>query len=185
MRKLSDTIARLAALRAQHPRHTRDPVPLNRLQTLTDFGSNPGGLKAKCHLPEALPEGAPLVVVLHGCTQNVAAYDYYSGWSQLADRSGFALLYPEQQHANNSNLCFNWFLSNDTSRNSGEALSIRQMIQAMIVAHGLDARRVFIAGLSAGGAMTAAMLAAYPELFAGGAIIAGLPHGAATTIPEA
>lgn len=184
MRKISDTIARLAALRAQHVAYA-DPVAHNYLRTLTDFGSNPGALKAKYHLPGDLPEGAPLVVVLHGCTQTAAAYDHHSGWSQLADKAGFALLYPEQQHANNPNLCFNWFLSNDTSRGSGEALSISQMIEAMIAAHGLDRRRIFVTGLSAGGAMAAAMLATFPEVFAGGAIIAGLPFGMATTIPEA
>ncbi len=152
---------------------------------LTGFGSNPGALKAKCYLPKNLPPGAPLVVVLHGCTQTAAGYDHHSGWSQLADETGFALLFPEQQRANNPNLCFNWFLPPDTTRDSGEALSIHQMIETMVVASGLDRTRIFVNGLSAGGAMAAAMLATYPEVFAGGAIIAGLPYGSATTIPEA
>jgi len=64
-------------------------------------------LRARFYLPENLSGGAPLVVVLHGCTQNAAGYDYRAGWSQLADEAGFALLYPEQQRANNPNLCFN------------------------------------------------------------------------------
>ena len=123
--------------------------------------------------------------MLHGCTQTAAGYDYMSGWSQLADKAGFALLYPEQQRANNPNLCFNWFQPADTTRDRGEALSIRQMIEAMIVTHGLDRKRIFVTGLSAGGAMAAAMLANYPEVFAGGGIIAGLPYGSAATIPEA
>ncbi|MDW6026513.1 PHB depolymerase family esterase [Mesorhizobium sp. BAC0120] len=185
MQGISDTIARLAALRAQHDAHTADPGTPDQLQTLTNFGSNPGTLKARCYLPKDLPTGAPLVVILHGCTQNAAAYDHHSGWSQLADEAGFALLYPEQQRANNPNLCFNWFLPNDTSRDSGEALSIREMVEAMVVTHGLDGKRIFVTGLSAGGAMAAAMLGTYPEVFAGGAIIAGLPSGSATTIPAA
>jgi poly(hydroxyalkanoate) depolymerase family esterase len=103
----------------------------------------------------------------------------------LADRYGFALLFPEQQHANNPNTCFTWFRPADTQRNRGEALSIRQMIERMIRDHGIDHSRVFIVGLSAGGAMTAAMLAAYPEVFAGGAIIAGLPYGSVATVQAA
>ncbi|MEP9400115.1 PHB depolymerase family esterase [Mesorhizobium sp. KR2-14] len=185
MRKIFDTIVRLAALRAQHTVHSASSGINDHLQTLTGFGSNPGALAAKCYLPTGLPEGAPLVVVLHGCTQNAAGYDHHSGWSQLAAEAGFALLYPEQQRANNPNLCFNWFQPADTRRDMGEALSIRQMMEAMVLAHGLDRKRIFITGLSAGGAMAAVMLATYPEVFAGGAIIAGLPYGSATTVPQA
>ncbi|RDJ21654.1 hypothetical protein DWF00_25165 [Bosea caraganae] len=184
MRNISDTIARLTAARgnALPGRTSKEP---SRLSEMTSFGSNPGALKAHSYLPQALPEGAPLVVVLHGCTQTAAGYDRGSGWSQLADRHGFALLYPEQQRANNPNLCFNWFVPGDIRRDSGEALSIAQMVRRMIESHDLDPRRVFVTGLSAGGAMTSVMLAAYPDLFAGGAIIAGLPYGCAGTVPEA
>ncbi len=185
MRKISDTIARLAALRTQHTTPAGNPGANDRLQAFEGFGSNPGALKTKRHLPEDLPDGAPLVVVLHGCTQSASSYDYHSGWSQLADEAGFALLYPEQQRGNNPNLCFNWFQPADARRGSGEALSIRQMIEAMVAAHSLDRKRIFITGLSAGGAMAAAMLASYPEVFAAGAIIAGLPCGIASTVPEA
>ena len=95
------------------------------------------------------------------------------------------MLFPEQKRANNPNNCFNWFLPGDTRRGAGEALSIRQMIDQMVEEHGIDRRRVFIVGLSAGGAMAAAMLAAYPEVFAGGAVIAGLPYGGAVNVQEA
>jgi poly(hydroxyalkanoate) depolymerase family esterase len=185
LRKISDTIARLTALQIRRTRLIADHGAPDRLSTLSGFGSNPGALKARIYLPNNLPEHAPLVVVLHGCTQNAAGYDHHSGWSQLADEGGFALLFPEQQRANNPNLCFNWFLSDDTKRGFGETLSIRQMIQAMVERHGLDSQRIFVTGLSAGGAMAAAMLASYPEVFAGGAIIAGLPYGSAKTVPEA
>ena len=185
MRKMSDTIARLAALRTRQRAYSPDVVSSRRLSTLGNFGSNPGALQARLYLPDNRSEGMPLVVVLHGCTQTAAGYDHMSGWSLLADEAGFALLYPEQQRANNPNLCFNWFQSADTTRERGEALSIRQMIEAMIVTHGLDRKRVFVTGLSAGGAMAAGMLANYPEVFAGGGLIAGLPYGSATTVPEA
>ncbi|TKB99508.1 MAG: PHB depolymerase family esterase [Mesorhizobium sp.] len=185
MRKISDTIARLSALQARHAAHPADLGASDHFRTLADFGTNPGGLGAKVYIPNDLSKGAAVVVVLHGCTQNAAGYNHHSGWSQLADEAGFALLFPEQQRGNNPNLCFNWFQPGDTKRGSGEALSIRQMIETMVVTHGLDRRRIFITGLSAGGAMAAAMLATYPEVFAGGALIAGLPYGSATTIPEA
>ncbi len=157
----------------------------DRLRDLIHVGSNPGALRARIHVPDDLVAGAPLVVVLHGCTQSAAAYDHGSGWSTLADRHGFAVLFPEQSPANNMNRCFNWFQPEDTRRDSGEALSIRQMVAAAIEAHDLDPSRVFVTGLSAGGAMTSVMLATYPEVFAGGAIIAGLPYGSATTVSEA
>lgn len=185
MRKVSDTIARLAALRGKKSTHPTSLGFADRLSTLEKFGSNPGALRARYYLPADLPDGAPLVVVLHGCTQNAAGYDHHSGWSQLADESGFALLYPEQQRGNNPNLCFNWFLPADTTHDRGEVLSIQQMIETMVVTHGLDRKRIFVTGLSAGGAMAAAMLATYPEVFAGGGIIAGLPFGCATSVPEA
>jgi poly(hydroxyalkanoate) depolymerase family esterase len=157
----------------------------DRLRDLEDFGSNPGALRARCYVPADLPPNAPLVVALHGCTQTAGDYDNGSGWSRLADQQGFAVLYAEQQRANNPNLCFNWFAPEDIRRGSGEALSIRQMVETIIAREGLDRTRVFVTGLSAGGAMTSVMLATYPEVFAGGGIIAGLPYGVATTIPEA
>ncbi|MDP9085197.1 MAG: PHB depolymerase family esterase [Pseudomonadota bacterium] len=156
-----------------------------RLDELTGFGRNPGNLLARVHIPDGLPERAPLIVILHGCTQNADSYDRGSGWSELADEHGFAVLFPEQQRANNPNLCFNWFRPGDARRGRGEAASIRQMIAHLVGRHDLDDKRIFVAGLSAGGAMTSVMLAAYPDVFAGGAVIAGLPFATANSIPEA
>jgi poly(hydroxyalkanoate) depolymerase family esterase len=184
MRSVSDTIARLAASRRLPGIAAQDSRP-GQLEDLGRFGPNPGGLVAKTYLPPDIAPGAPLVVVLHGCTQTAAGYDIASGWSSLADEAGFALLYPEQQRSNNPNLCFNWFNPSDTARGTGEVGSIVAMIEAMLATHGLDRRRVFVTGLSAGGAMAAALLATHPELFAGGGIVAGLPHGVAATVPEA
>ncbi|MET0719743.1 MAG: PHB depolymerase family esterase [Tardiphaga sp.] len=148
-------------------------------------GSNPGNLKMFSYVPASLAPKPALVVVLHGCTQKAAGYDAGAGWSALAEKYGFALLMPEQKSSNNGNTCFNWFSTGDTTRDSGEALSIRQMVEQMVLAHGVDRKRIFITGLSAGGAMTSVMLATYPEVFAAGAIIAGLPYGIANTMQEA
>src|SRR5690348_8187575 len=107
-------------------------APANtRLRPFDDFRPNPGQLKAWVYVPESAPPGAPLIVVLHGCTQSAAGYDDSSGWSRLADQHGFVLLYPEQQRSNNPNLCFNWFSADDASRGKGEARSIREMVAAV------------------------------------------------------
>ena len=127
------------------------------------------------HIPRGLKPGAPLVVALHGCGQSAAGYGVEAGWWQLAEEMGFAVLAPEQKAVNNPGTCFNWFNPEDIARGEGEAASIAAMIGNVLETYRLDARRVFITGLSAGGAMTAVMLATYPEVFAGGAVIAGLP----------
>jgi poly(hydroxyalkanoate) depolymerase family esterase len=194
MLSLRKTIARLARQRAkwealmrgQTLARTADAgaVP-GRLKEVQGFGSNPGNLRMFTYLPRRLAADPALVVVLHGCTQTAAGYDHGAGWSTLAERCGFALLLPEQQRSNNPNSCFNWFQRDDIARGRGEALSIRQMIENMVIDQGIDRRRVFVTGLSAGGAMTSVMLACYPEVFSAGAIIAGLPYGAATNVQQA
>jgi poly(hydroxyalkanoate) depolymerase family esterase len=155
------------------------------LTEVTDFGANPGDLRMFSFVPDDLPPRPALVVVLHGCGQTAADYDLGAGWSTLAKRYGFALLLPEQQSSNNANRCFNWFNPEDTARDHGEACSVRQMIARMVGDHAIDEHKIFVTGLSAGGAMTSVMLATYPEVFAGGAVIAGLPFGVATNVREA
>ena len=160
-------------------------VGQDRLSDLGPISDNPGDLVGRCYVPEGLTGPAPLVVVLHGCTQDAALYDHGSGWSALADRHGFLLLFPEQSRANNPMLCFNWFSAGDSRRGLGEAASIAAMVEAMKEAHEVDPARVFVTGLSAGGAMASVMLATYPETFAGGAIIAGVAYGCASDVAEA
>ncbi len=195
MRKLGQTISALSRYR----RHwstllqstgakrgtAHDHSAPSHLTELTGFGSNPGALRMFTYVPKNVAAAPALVVVLHGCTQTAAGYDLGAGWSTLAERYGFVLLFAEQTPANNPKTCFNWFLPGDTTRDRGEALSIRQMIEKTIGAHNVDRSRVFVTGLSAGGAMTAAMLATYPEVFAAGAIIAGLPYGTAGNVQQA
>jgi poly(hydroxyalkanoate) depolymerase family esterase len=136
-------------------------------------------------VPQQLQSSRALVVVLHGCGQTAAGYNHGAGWSTLAKHYGFALLLPEQQLSNNANGCFSWFSPDDIARECGEAASIRQMIARMVRDHHIDQRRVFITGLSAGGAMTSVMLATYPDVFSAGAVIAGLPFGVAGNVREA
>ena len=159
--------------------------PSSPLVEMRGFGSNPGNLRMFAFAPARLQQPRALVVVLHGCGQTASGYDLGAGWSTLAKHYGFALLLPQQQSANNANGCFNWFSKDDIARGHGEALSIRQMIARMVREYNIDPRRIFITGLSAGGGMTSVMLATYPEVFAAGAIIAGLPFGVAASVREA
>ena len=161
------------------------PAAASPLVEVTGFGANPGDLRMFAYRPEKLPPAPALVVVLHGCGQTAAGYDLGAGWSTMAKRYGFALLMPEQKASNNAQGCFNWFNPEDTARDNGEAASIRQMIARIAGEAGIDTRRIFVTGLSAGGAMTTVLLATYPEVFAGGAVIAGLPFGVATNVREA
>jgi poly(hydroxyalkanoate) depolymerase family esterase len=152
---------------------------------VTGFGSNPGALRMFRYVPDGLPTGRPVVVALHGCTQTAAAYGSNAGWIELADRWRFTVVLPEQQQVNNSSRCFNWFQAGDIGRGLGEAESIAQMVRRTLTDTAADPARVHVTGLSAGGAMTTVMLAAYPELFAGGGIVAGLPYKCATTMIDA
>src|SRR5689334_8190075 len=88
---------------------------------VTGFGSNPGNLRMFKYVPPNLPANAPLVVAMHGCSQSAASYDAESGWELLAQRWHFAVVLPQQQSANNSSACFNWFETGDTTRGQGEA----------------------------------------------------------------
>lgn len=161
------------------PTARRRPAGASRLVEVAGFGSNPGCLLMFEHIPEDLPAGRPLVLVLHGCRQDAESYDRGAGWASLAEERGFSVVYAQQREANNPRRCFTWFRPSEVTRDRGELMSIRQMVAHTAERAASDLERVFITGLSAGGAMTAAMLANYPELFAGGAIIAGLPFGAA------
>lgn len=185
MSTLGATTAALARMRRDMARATTPSSANVVLRETASFGSNPGALRMLSYAPSDLDAGAPLVVVLHGCTQNADGYVRGAGWATLADRYGFVVLAPEQTTANNGNRCFDWWQPEDVLRGRGEVASIRQMIERATKDHQVDRSRVFITGLSAGGAMTAAMLASYPEVFAGGAIIAGLPFGAAETLQQA
>ena len=194
MAGISISLARLRKLRDQFEKRLkaaagksawRPAARPTHLIEIAKFGSNPGNLRMHAYVPNGVGPSPPLVVALHGCTQTADSYDRGTGWSDLADRLGFILIFPEQQPANNPKNCFSWFLPDDTARDSGEALSIRQMIATAVEKFGVDRNRIFVTGLSAGGAMASVMLATYPEVFAGGAIIAGLPYGCASNVQQA
>lgn len=171
---------------------------LRSLDEVTDFGPNPGALSMFLYEPTTLPAGPrPVVVALHGCSMTAASYAD-AGWNDLADEWGFIVIYPQQNNgANNSLGCLNWgggwdgmpnaFASasaplhlGDLERGQSENGSIMQMVEHIKATRDVDDRRIYVTGLSAGGGMAALMLATWPDVFAGGAIVAGIAHGCAT-----
>jgi poly(hydroxyalkanoate) depolymerase family esterase len=159
------------------------PASAAAIGEITGFGSNPGALKMFRYVPDGLPAGRPVVVAMHGCTQDATGYATGTGWRALADQWQFTLVLPQQQQVNNASKCFNWFQSTDTARGAGEAESIAQMVRRTKT--DTSASQVYATGLSAGGAMTTVMLSAYPEMFAGGGVVAGLPYRCAASLIDA
>ena len=151
-------------------------VAAPELARVDDFGNNPGSLGMYEYVPAGLKAGAPLVVALHGCTQTPRDYDDEPGWVQVADRYGFALVFPAQSSMNQQLSCFNWFNGADQHRGKGEPASIVAMVDYALKKHDLDPKQVYVAGLSGGAAMVAVMLATYPDRFAGGASFGGIPY---------
>jgi len=156
--------------------------------SLTDFGDNPGALTS-FYLPltEDLDTSdsanSSLIVLLHGCIQDGVELANKSGLTALALEHHFAVLVPQQSYDNNVKRCFNWFASQDTQLDSGEILSIKNMILATQAKLGI--KHVYVIGLSAGGAMASAALVNYPDLFQRGAVIAGLPYPCADNLIKA
>ena len=135
--------------------------------------------------PGSIGKSLPLVVMLHGCTQNPDDFAAGTGMNELAREQGVCVLYPEQSAKANPQRCWNWFKHNHQSRGRGEAALLASMTLAVIKQYGVDSRRVYIAGLSAGGAMAAIVAAAYPEIFAAVGVHSGLAVGAARNVAEA
>lgn len=155
------------------------------LTAVTSFGSNPGRLKMFFSTPAGLPAGRPLVVVLHGCGDTAANFSSaWSEWTTLSTQHAFALLFPEQQPENNLGgvSCFNWFDSVNQTRNDGENLSIRQMVEEMERRFSTARARTFVVGFSAGGAEVVNLLATQPDVFAAGVAAAAVPFTCATSV---
>jgi poly(hydroxyalkanoate) depolymerase family esterase len=134
-------------------------------------------------LPHELSRGAPLVVMLHGCTQTPEDFALGTRMNEVAGARGCAVLYPAQSIKMNPQRCWNWFKRQHQTRERGEPALLESVIRAVVSEHGFDASRVFVAGLSAGGAMAAVLADACPDLVAAVGVHSGLPAGAARDLP--
>ena len=156
------------------------------LQEVKDFGPDPGNLRMFVHGAAGTATARrPLVVVLHGCTQRARRIAALSGWNDLADRAGCLVLYVQQRPINNSLRCFNWFRPDDILPEQGEVGSVTSMVRHAVDHLGADPQRVYLYGVSSGGALAAALMACAPDLFAHVAIFAGAPYRAAHSTLDA
>ena len=127
----------------------------------------------------------PLVVALHGCTQDAPSFATQTGLGSIGEEHGFAVIFPQQDSSDNIQNCWNWFDASNQVRGSGELSIVVGMITQVSSQIAIDHTRVFVTGLSAGAAMTANLLACYSDIFAGGLINSGLEYAAATSTIDA
>jgi poly(hydroxyalkanoate) depolymerase family esterase len=164
-------------------RVSKEPGALEEL-TITAAGRT---RRALVHPPTGVPAqtAVPLVCMLHGCTQDAASFAVATQMNEAADRHGFVAVYPQQERGDNQQRCWNWFLPEHQARGAGEPASIAAVIRQVAgttTPWTIDSRRIFVAGLSAGGAMAAILAATHPDLFAAIAVHSGLAYRSATSL---
>jgi poly(hydroxyalkanoate) depolymerase family esterase len=150
---------------------------------IKDFGDNPGNLEMYLYLPKTF-KAKSVVILNHGCTQNGKDFFKTSGWAKVAKEKNLIVIAPTQKKENNDKLCFRWFEKEHYTKNSGEQKSIISMLE-FVKKNFRTTEKVFVNGISAGGATTSNLLGNYPELFTAGAVIAGVHYGCAKNLNTA
>ncbi|MBV8814601.1 MAG: PHB depolymerase family esterase [Verrucomicrobia bacterium] len=173
-------MGRLNPMTMERPTWQKRPVIPEGAEFLTRSFNGPSGTRDyELYVPRHSGTPAGLVVMLHGCTQGPVDFAIGTGMNQVAEERGLIVAYPAQSQSANPSLCWNWFNPNHQKRGSGEPATIAGLTQELIAEFGLNRKRVFIAGLSAGGAMAAIMGGIYPDVYAAVGVHSGLGSGAA------
>jgi len=169
------------------PRRQATVVDGHPGQFVTGSYANEAGARPyKLYIPTSYAEERlPLVVMLHGCTQTADAFANGTRMNALAEERQCFVLYPEQTHAANRSRCWNWFKRGDQHRGQGEPAILAGMTREVMRRNRIDQGKVYVAGLSAGGAMAAVLGTAYPEIYAAVGIHSGLACGSAHDLPSA
>ncbi|MDR5855265.1 PHB depolymerase family esterase [Caballeronia sp. LZ062] len=172
---------------ARAPRATPEADVEDRGHFSTRRYANAAGQREyKLYVPSGYrDEPLPLVVMLHGCTQNADDFAAGTRMNALAETQQCIVAYPVQPQGANASKCWNWFKPSDQQRDTGEPSLIAGITRDIMATHNVDARRVYVAGLSAGGAMAAIMAQRYPDLYAAAGVHSGLPAGRAHDLPSA
>lgn len=150
-----------------------------------DVGTRTYKLYVPASRTQTSDERVPLIVMLHGCTQDPDDFAAGTRMNALADQHGFVVAYPAQEAHANGSKCWNWFRWQDQSRDQGEPALIAGITREVAARYRIDERRIFVAGLSAGAAMAVVLAATYPELYAAVGVHSGLPYACAHDVPSA